>query len=207
MAAQSLRIARMHKPFSPACERNQDAILAVLREHFAHRTRVLEIGSGTGQHAVHFARALPHLIWQCSDVPAHLNGVRQWLADAGLANTPAPLAFDINAAPPQREFDAVFSANTLHIVSWGEVQRLFALLPSLMSERCVLTVYGPFKYGGQFTSASNAAFDASLRVDHPLRGIRDFEAVGTLARGAGLALLEDRAMPANNRCVSWQREP
>ena len=195
----------MHKPFSPACERNRDVILAVLREHFADRRRVLEIGSGTGQHAVHFAQALPQLVWQCSDVPLHLSGIRQWLADARLPNTPEPLAFDVNAVPPAGEFDAVFSANTLHIMSWAEVQRLFAVLPRLMVQRALLVVYGPFNYDGQFTSASNAAFDASLRADQPQRGIRDFEAVDALAEAAGLTLLEDRAMPANNRCITWRR--
>jgi SAM-dependent methyltransferase len=197
----------MHKPFSPACERNQDAILAALREHYADRHRVLEVGSGTGQHAVHFALALPHLVWQTSDVPAHLSGIRLWLADASLRNTPEPLAFDINAAPPSGEFDAIFTANTLHIMSWSEVRRLFTVLPPLMSAHALLTVYGPFNYEGRFTSASNAAFDASLRVDHPQRGIRDFEAVDALAQLAGLTLVEDRAMPANNRCVTWRRGP
>ena len=194
----------MHKPFSPACERNQDAILAVLRVHFADRQRVVEIGSGTGQHAVHFARALPQLIWQTSDVPAHLNGIRQWLADARLPNTPQPLSFDVNAAPPPGRFDAVFSANTLHIMSWDEVRRLFTVLPQLMSARALLTVYGPFNYRGQFTSTSNAAFDASLRADHAQCGIRDFEAVHALAEAASLALVEDGAMPANNRCITWR---
>lgn len=193
-----------HKPFSPACERNQDAILAVLRAHLADRTRVLEIGSGTGQHAVHFAAALPQLVWQTSDVPANLPGIRLWLGEARLPNTPAPLVFDINGTPPEGRFDAIFSANTLHIMGWGEVQRLFALLPSLMREGALLTVYGPFKYGGAFGAPSDAAFDASLRVDQPQRGIRDAEAVDALARAAGLVQVEDRAMPANNRCITWR---
>ncbi len=195
----------MPKPFSPACERNQDAILGVLREQFAGRRDVLEVGSGTGQHAVHFARALAHLVWQTSDVPANLPGIRQWLDDAGLTNTPPPLAFDINGAAPAAAFDAVFSANTLHIMGWSEVQRLFEILPRLLRPSALLTIYGPFNDAGAFTSASNAAFDASLRADHPQRGIRDFEAVDALARGAGLALVDDRAMPANNRCITWQR--
>jgi cyclopropane fatty-acyl-phospholipid synthase-like methyltransferase len=195
----------MHKPCSPACERNQGAILEVLREHYANRRRVLEIGSGTGQHAVHFAAALPQLVWQTSDLPAHLDGIRLWLADARLPNTPDPLPFDINGAPPAGVYDAVFSANTLHIMAWSEVQRLFELLPRFMTARALLTVYGPFNRGGQFTSASNAAFDASLRADHPQRGIRDVEAVDALARTAGLRLIEDRAMPANNCCLTWQR--
>ncbi len=197
--------AMQHKPFSPACERNQDAILAVLREQFADRTQVLEIGSGTGQHALHFALALPQLIWQTSDVAANLPGIRQWLDEARRSNTPAPLTFDINGAPPAGRFDAIFSANTLHIMGWAEVQRLFTLLPALMASDALLTVYGPFNYNGAFTSPSNAAFDVSLRADHPQRGIRDFEAVDALAQSAGLVLVEDRAMPANNRCITWRR--
>jgi cyclopropane fatty-acyl-phospholipid synthase-like methyltransferase len=197
----------MHKPFSPACARNQDAILAVLRTHFADRRHVLEIGSGTGQHAVHFAAALPQLVWQTSDKPDNLPGIRQWLADARLPNTPEPLVFDVNGPLPSGRHDAVFSANTLHIMGWPEVVRLFDALPQLMDPGALLTVYGPFNYDGAFTSPSNAAFDASLRADQPQRGIRDIEAVDALAQAAGLALVDDRAMPANNRCITWQRRP
>ena len=197
----------MHKPFSPACARNQDAILAVLRTHFAERSHVLEIGSGTGQHAVHFAAALPQLVWQTSDRPDNLPGIRQWLAEARLPNTSEPLVFDVNGPLPSARYDAVFSANTLHIMGWPEVIRLFAALPQLMAPSAVLTVYGPFNYDGAFTSPSNAAFDASLRAEQPQRGIRDFEAVDALAQAAGLALIDDHAMPANNRCITWQRRP
>jgi len=197
-------ILRMDKPFSAACERNQDVILEVLRQRFADRNHVLEIGSGTGQHAVYFARALPQLVWQASDVAAHLGGIRQWLFEAALANTPPPLGFDINGDPPAGKFDAVFSANTLHIMGWSEVLRLFALLPQLMSDAGLLVVYGPFNYGGEFTSPSNAAFDATLRAGDSRRGIRNFEDVDAIARRAGLALVEDRAMPANNRCITWK---
>jgi len=195
------------KPFSPASERNRDPILAVLRPHLVQRRRVLEIGSGTGQHAVHFAAAMPHLQWQSSDRAVNLPGIRQWLVDAALPNTPEPLTFDVNGPLPEGLFDAVFSANTLHIMGWAEVQRLFAALPSLMSSDALLMVYGPFNYNGQFTSDSNAQFDASLRREDPLRGIRDFEAVDALAAQAGLHLLDDVSMPANNRCITWQRGP
>jgi SAM-dependent methyltransferase len=195
----------MPKPFSPACERNQDVILEVLRRQFSNCTRVLEIGSGTGQHAVHFARALAGLVWQTSDVSERLSGIRQWLNEARLANTPPPLAFDINSAPLPMRFDGIFSANTLHIMSWEEVERLFSLLPEIMSPGATLVIYGPFKHAGTFSTASNAAFDASLRVDHPHRGIRDFEAVDSLAREIGLQMIEDRDMPANNRCVTWRQ--
>jgi hypothetical protein len=195
----------MDKPFAPACERNREPILAVLRERFADRHRVLEIGSGTGQHAVYFAAALPHLVWQSSDVAAHLPGIRMWLDEAALPNTPAPLAIDVNDGLPSGEHDAVFSANTLHIMAWTEVERLFEELPQAMSADALLVVYGPFNRAGRFTSASNAAFDAALRAGDPRRGIRDLEAVDALARRAGLTLLEDRAMPANNRCLTWRR--
>ena len=194
----------MDKPFSPACERNREPILAVLRRRFADRSRVLEIGSGTGQHAVHFAAAMPHLVWQTSDVPAHLPGIRQWLAEARLPNTPPPQAFDVNGAWPAGRFDAVFSANTLHIMAWHEVVLLFEGLPKVMSPDALLVVYGPFNEGGQYSSASNAAFDAALRADDPQRGIRDIEAVDALAHAAGLLRVDDQPMPANNRCITWQ---
>ena len=128
-----------------------------------------------------------------------------WLADASLHNTPAPLTFDINGASPGGRYDAVFTANTLHILGWAEVERLFAQLSQVMAAHALLTVYGPFNYSGAFTSPGNAAFDAALRQDDPKRGIRDFEAVDALAKAVGLQLREDRSMPANNRCITWQR--
>ncbi len=194
----------MDKPFSPACERNREPILALLRKRFADRSCVLEVGSGTGQHAVHFAAAMPNLVWQTSDVSAHLPGIRQWLAEARLPNTPPPQAFDVNGAWPAGRFDAVFSANTLHIMAWHEVVLLFHGLPDVMRPGALLTVYGPFNEGGQFSSASNAAFDAALRADDPQRGIRDIEAVEALAQAAGLWRIDDQPMPANNRCITWQ---
>ncbi|MGH8128807.1 MAG: DUF938 domain-containing protein, partial [Gammaproteobacteria bacterium] len=144
---------------SSACERNREPILAVLREHFSDRSRVLEIGSGTGQHAVHFAQAMPHLMWQTSDRTENLPGIRLWLKEAALSNTPAPLAFDVNEDWPTSEYDALFSANTLHIMSWTEVERLFNGIDALLADDATVIVYGPFNYKGEFTSASNAAFD------------------------------------------------
>lgn len=196
----------MERPFSPSCERNQAPILAVLREAFARRQRVLEIGSGTGQHAVHFAAALPHLVWQTSDRIENHAGIQAWLNDAALPNLRAPLTLDVNQRDwPPGPFDAVFTANTLHILGWSEVQTLFRRLPELLAPQATLAVYGPFNYGGQFTSPGNAAFDARLQGDDPKRGIRDFEAVDALAGAAGLRLLRDHAMPANNRCLVWER--
>ena len=195
----------MDKPDAPSCERNREPILAVLRQHFADRRRVLEIGSGTGQHAVFFAAALPQLEWQASDREDNLPGIRAWRDEAALPNLSAPIALDVGGPWPSQRYDAVFSANTLHIMSWQEDERLFAGLPDVMTDDAKLVVYGAFNYGGRFTSESNAAFDAWLKARGAHQGIRDFEAVDALARRAGLRLVEDRAMPSNNRCLVWQR--
>jgi len=194
----------MEKPHAPSTEKNREPILAVLREHFADRGEVLEIGSGTGQHAIFFAADMPHLHWQTSDCPDNLPGIAAWLAEAALANTPPPLEFDVFAAWPKRRYDAIFSANTLHIMPWAAVERLFAGLPKVLAIDAKLAIYGPFNYGGRYTSDSNAAFDRSLKEKAPHQGIRDFEKVDELAAQAGLTLIEDRAMPSNNRCLLWQ---
>ena len=200
------------KPFSPASERNRDPILEVLREHLAHAREVLEIGSGTGQHAVHFAAAMPWLTWQCSDRTDYLPGIRAWLGEAALPNTPAPIELDVAHGPwPPTRFDAAFTANTLHIMGWNEVEALFVDLGEMLAfapaatNPFTLAVYGPFNYGGDFTSDSNRAFDASLRERDPRMGLRDFEAVDALAHAIGLRLLADVAMPANNRTLVWRR--
>lgn len=196
----------MNKPDAPACARNRDPILQVLRTHFARYRNVLEIGSGTGQHAVYFAAAMPWLEWQCSDRPEYLPGIDAWRVEVGLANTPAPLPLDVAIGPwPARSFDAVFTANSLHIMGWAEVEAFFAGLSSVLAEQATLVVYGPFNRGGKFTSDSNRDFDASLRARDPRMGIRDFEAVDALASHIGLVLVEDVAMPANNRCLVWHR--
>jgi cyclopropane fatty-acyl-phospholipid synthase-like methyltransferase len=194
------------RPFSPACERNRDPILDVLRSHFADRRRVLEIGSGTGQHAVHFAAALPHLAWQCSDRAENLPGIRAWLDPERLSNTPEPIELDVARGPwPALRFDAAFSANTLHIMGWEEVQATFAGLDGVLEPDATLVIYGPFNIGGRCTSASNAAFDADLKARAVHMGLRDLEAVDDLARAIGLRLIDDIAMPANNRCLVWRR--
>ena len=196
----------IEKPHSPACERNRDPILAVLRDFFADRRQVLEIGSGSGQHAVHFAAAMPWLRWQTSDRTEHLPGIRAWLDEAVLPNTPPPLPLDVATGPwPTGTFDALFSANTLHIMAWHEVEALFAALPRVAALDAKLAIYGPFNIDGRYTSDSNAAFDASLKARAPQMGIRDAAAVDALALAAGFTLLDDVAMPANNRLRLWQR--
>lgn len=193
------------KPYAPSCERNREVILAVLAERFADCRRVLEIGSGTGQHAIHFASALPQLHWQCSDRAENLPGIQAWLDEAALSNTPPPLALDVAGPWPDATYDGVFSANTLHIMSWAEVEAFFATLPVVLDEAARVVIYGPFNYAGRFTSESNADFDQWLKARGAHQGIRDFEAVDALAAKAGLHLLEDREMPANNRCLVWSR--
>ena len=194
------------KPFSESCVQNRDPILAVLRKCFADRRHVLEIGSGTGQHAVYFAPELPHLVWQTADVPQHHAGIQAWLDDAALPNVLPPLTLDANdTAWHGGRYDAVFSANTLHIMSWPEVALFFAGVGEVLEPGGVLAVYGPFNYKGAFTSESNARFDAWLKARDPASGVRDFEAVDALARARGLVLQQDLAMPANNRMLVWRR--
>jgi cyclopropane fatty-acyl-phospholipid synthase-like methyltransferase len=196
----------MDKPFSESCVQNRDPILAVLREWFADRRHVLEIGSGTGQHAVYFAPELPHLVWQTADVPPHHAGIRAWLDDAAPPNVRPPLALDVNdTAWHGGCYDAVFSANTLHIMGWQEVEKCFAGIGSVLEAGGVLAIYGPFNYNGAFTSDSNARFDAWLKARDPASGVRDYEAVDALAREQGLVLQQDIAMPANNRTLIWRR--
>jgi cyclopropane fatty-acyl-phospholipid synthase-like methyltransferase len=192
----------MTKPFSPACERNREPILAQLRMLLAGRRHVLEIGSGTGQHAVHFGQHLPHLTWQTSDLPENHAGIRAWIDDAQLPNVLPPLVLDM-AAPvwPAATFDAVYSANTAHIMSWPQVQTMLAGVAVLLPAGGLFCLYGPFNEGGQPTSPGNAQFDAALRADSPHRGLRDLEAVRGDAAAHGLQLQADHAMPANNRLL------
>lgn len=194
------------KPHAPATERNREPILAVLRQAFAERPRVLEIGSGTGQHAAFFAAALPWLQWQASDRTENLSGIRAWLDEAALPNTSPPLPLDVarDAWPAQR-YDAAFSANTLHIMAWDEVEALFRGLNTALEPDATLVIYGPFRIGGRHTSESNAAFDDDLRQRAAHMGVRDLEAVDALARGIGFGPVVDHALPANNRCLVWRR--
>lgn len=194
------------KPFSEACERNREPILAVLREAFAHVHEVLEIGSGTGQHAVYFARHLPHLAWRTSDLLAHHIGINAWIADEALPNIELPIALDVRDERwPLNSVDGVYTANTLHIMDWPAVQAFFKGVGRVLGAGGVLAVYGPFNYGGRHTSASNERFDADLRSRGVGSGLRDFEAVDALAAAQGLVLEADHAMPANNRTLVWRR--
>ena len=196
-------------PFSEACERNKAPILAVLQRWLGRQGGVvLEIGAGTGQHAVHFARHLPQLGWQPTEQPENLAALAARVALEGSSNLLSPLELDVGQAAWPCEYDsvdAVFTANTLHIVSWPQVQALFRGVGRVLRDDGLLIVYGPFRYGGQFTSHSNALFDETLRMRDAASGIRDFEAVDALAAAEGLRLVEDCAMPANNQALVWRR--
>lgn len=196
----------MNKPFAPATERNRAPILAELKRLLRGDEQVLEIGSGTGQHAVHFAAALPGLRWQTSDVAEALPGIRLWLEETGLSNTSAPLALDCReSAWPELSAEVVFSANAIHIMGWPQVQQLFRHLNAIIQPQGLLILYGPFNIGGDYTSASNAEFDQWLQARDPASGIRDLETVDALAAAIGLRLREQRSMPANNFLMVWQR--
>lgn len=196
----------MTKRFSAACERNREPILAVLRDVFADCRHVLEIGSGTGQHAVFFGRQLPHLTWQASDLPDNHASIRAWQHEAQLPNVLPPLTLDANSADwPHGPFDAVFSANTCHIMAWHEVEAMFGGIGRVLQTGGVLCIYGPFNYDGAFTSAGNAQFDASLRAHAPHMGIRDIDSINRLAVTRKLVPQADCSMPANNRLLVWRR--
>ncbi|MAT92502.1 MAG: methylase [Halioglobus sp.] len=196
----------MHElPFSQACENNKSHILAVLRAAFAGRGQVLEIGSGTGQHACHFAQQLPQLRWQPTDLPQNLPVLRPRCAAYPGDNLLPPLPLDVRDDPWSVPVpDAVFSANSLHIMSMDSVRCFFGGLAAGMRGDTTLAVYGPFNYGGRYTSDSNARFDQWLAQQHPDSAIRDFEAVDALAREAGFELQSDNEMPANNRLLLWR---
>ncbi|MGB0848311.1 MAG: DUF938 domain-containing protein [Thiolinea sp.] len=192
------------KPYSESCVQNRDAILSVIQPLLAERKAVLEIGSGTGQHAVYFGAAMPHLNWHTSDQAVYHEGIRLWLEEAQLSNVHMPLTLDVQQANwPPLNVDAVFTANTFHIMSEAMVADCIAGVGKLLATGGLFIVYGPFNYQGEYTSASNASFDQWLVMQNPESAIRDFEKVNRLAEEAGMALQEDYAMPANNRILCW----
>lgn len=194
------------KPFSESCEQNKLPILAVLQAQFANCRQVLEVGSGTGQHAVFFAAELPHLTWQPSDTSENLPGIRMWLEEAVLANIATPLSLDVNQPDwPTQSYDAVFSANTVHIMDWPSVEQMFVGIGQVLQAEGRFCLYGPFNYHGRFTSESNARFDVWLKQRDPRSGVRDFEKLDALAEQQGMALIKDYEMPANNRTLVWQK--
>lgn len=196
----------MSRPFSEACEQNKDVILSVVSNYLASGIEVLEIGSGTGQHAVFFAGQNPDVIWQTSDRDENLAGIKSWLDKEKLANLPEPLELDVSGSWPDKSYNMVFSANSLHIMGEPEVEQFFTGCGQRTKPGGHLLVYGPFNYNDNYTSESNSRFDQWLKARDPKSGIKHFEWVDELAQGAGFKIVDDVAMPANNRTIIWQRE-
>jgi SAM-dependent methyltransferase len=194
------------KPCAEYAARNSSPILEVLEREFASARKVLEIGSGTGQHAVTFGARLPHLSWQTSDLEENHGAIRAWIDGAGLANVHYPLAIDVRAAQVDADcWDGVFSANTAHIMSIEAVRAMFSLVGRALRRNGVFCLYGPFRQGGKFNTTSNAEFNVSLRARDPDMGIRDIEVLDEFGRGTGLRRTRLYAMPANNHLVVWAR--
>ena len=192
------------KRFSKACEQNKEPLLEVVGRAFVSCQRVLEIGSGTGQHAVFFGRHMPLLSWQTSDLPEHHASIYKWIEEAELGNVLPPITLDVEDEWPAQTYDGVFSANTAHIMSWPQVIRMFAGVARVLQPGGVFCLYGPFKYDGDNTCGNDtAAFDQLLQAQDPVSGIRDFEKLDKLARCQGLVLVRDEKMPANNRALIW----
>lgn len=197
----------MSKPFSQACENNREPILAHLRTLFPPGAFVLEIGSLTAQHVVHFAAHMPAVHWQPSEIPENLPTLLAGLADCELTNVSAPLTLDVTQEPwPVGQVDGVFSANTLHIMPLAAVEAFFRGVGRILRPGGRLCVYGPFRYQGDFTTPSNARFDLWLKERDPRSGIRDAEQIDTWAAEQGLTLQADHAMPANNQLRVWEKQ-
>ena len=194
------------KPFAESSEQNKIPILAVLKQFYGEVETVLEIGSGTGQHAVFFAEQFPHLTWLASDQLEYHAGIQMWLKDSGLTNIQGPLLLDVNQSDwPLKHTDAIFSANTVHIMGWPSVERMFNGIGKILKEGGIFCLYGPFNYNGKFSCESNARFDLWLKQRDPVSGVRDFEALQILADKAGLVFVDDVEMPANNRILVWEK--
>jgi len=197
----------LSKPFSEACERNKQPILSILKPLLKNKKHLLEVGGGNGQHAVFFAENIPHIKWQTSDREESHVDINLWLDDSSATNIQPPIVLDVLKYNwTETEFDAVFSANTAHIMSWQAVQALFIGVGKTLIKNGVFILYGPFNYHGKFTSESNRKFENWLKGVDPERGIRDFEAINELAGKAGMKLLEDYEMPANNRILVWEKD-
>jgi hypothetical protein len=194
------------KPFSAASERNRDPILTVLQQWFSAPGVVLEIGAGTGQHAVHFAARLPHLIWTSTDLEENLAGIRLWFAEAHLENLRGPLRLDVrDEIWPVADVKYAYSANTAHIMSSPEVELMFAGVARALEAKGVFCLYGPFNRNGEYTSESNRLFDESLKAQDPKMGVRNDRDVMDLAARCGLTFAADHSMPARNRMLVWTK--
>lgn len=194
------------KPYAEYAVRNAAPILEILNREFRGSTRVLEIGSGTGQHAVAFAAALGHLHWQTSDLDENHAGINAWIDALQLENVSAPLSMDVRVADVESDsYDGVFSSNTAHIMGIDAVERMFSLVGTALREHGVFCLYGPFRCDGKFNTQSNADFDADLRGRDPVMGIRDIEKLDEFGAVTGLRRQRLYAVPSNNYVAVWQK--
>ena len=202
----NLTFSMSEKPYAPSCEQNRDVILTVLQPRLKGVRRLLELGSGTGQHAVYFAPALPHITWQTSDLEEHLPGIQLWLADYPVANLPPPIVLDVATDRwPTAKFDAVFSANTAHMMDATMAGAMLSGVARLLPPNGRFLLYGPFKKEGNFHGPNDRAFDQRLRSHDPAIGLKDIAWLDQFAAAEGLNLVEEIAMPANNFVLFWKK--
>jgi cyclopropane fatty-acyl-phospholipid synthase-like methyltransferase len=197
----------MNQESSTACDRNQDPILTVLKEVMTtDNKRVLEIGTGSAQHAVYFAKNLKDIVWTTSDKVSEHANITAMLIRAKLSNLRGPLAFEVGKDDfPRYNYDIVYTSNTFHIMSWKQCKNLIKILGNRLREGSQVVIYGPFNYNGEFTSESNKEFDLMLKQSDPQRGIRSFEDVNNSMTKNGFVLFKDYPMPANNRMLVFTR--
>jgi cyclopropane fatty-acyl-phospholipid synthase-like methyltransferase len=195
-----------NKPYSESCDQNKYHIQEVLTPYFKDGINVLEIGSGTGQHGLFFASQAANITWQTSDLASNLAGIRSWLSESEQDNLLAPFELDVTADWPQQAYELIFSANTFHIMNHDQVEQCLLHSVENLKPGGHLIVYGPFNYGGSYTSASNERFDGWLKSRDPKSGIKDFKWLEAIAQRVGYILIADIAMPANNRTLIWRYE-
>ena len=196
----------MNKPYSESCDQNKEPILSVIKPLFSSASNIFEIGSGTGQHAIYFAEKMPHLIWNTSDCTEYLDGINLWLKDAALTNVNNPVELNVSTSQwPEISVDAVFTANSVHIMHQKDVQNLIKGVANILKNHGDFIIYGPFNYNSQYTSESNARFDQWLKSRDELSGIKHFEKVVLHAKEVGLELITDYEMPANNRILHFRK--
>lgn len=196
----------MEKKFSPACDRNKDPILAILKPLLKDKSLIFEIGTGTGQHAIFFSKALSHLQWQTSDLIENHRNIKMWLEGAKLPNVLPPVIFDAGIDKiPTHYYDAVFTANTFHIMTWPQVCCCIEKVGQCLKAKGLFIIYGPFNFNGQYTSLSNEHFEKQLITQNPNMGIRNFEDIAQQCLGSQMLFIEKYPMPANNFILVFQK--
>lgn len=196
------------KPFAESCETNKYPILNIIQNEFSQCQRILEIGSGTGQHAVYFSQSMPHLSWQPSEQKEYLTGIQMWIDEYSLLNTLTPIELEVCQSQlwPEQSYDGAFSANTTHIMSWPQVKCMFQGIGNVLRVNSPFCLYGPFNFKNKYTSESNAQFDQRLKQRDPESGIKNFEDLDLLAKNNGFVFKKDYPMPMNNRTLVWIKQ-